>query len=47
VTEYCEGRELFNILLDKLYFPEEEACFIFYEIVSAVRAMHANNIMHR
>jgi serine/threonine protein kinase len=47
VTEYCEGKELFDIIVDKHYFPEEEAIYIFYEIVSAVRAMHANRIMHR
>lgn len=47
VTEYCEGKELFDVIIDRKYLPEEEACYIMYDIISAVRCMHANRIMHR
>jgi len=47
VTEYCEGKELFDVILDRHFLPEEEACYIFYDLLSTVRAMHANRIMHR
>ena len=46
-TYYCEEKELFYVIIDRHYIPEEEACYIFYEIASAVRCMHYNRVTHQ
>lgn len=47
VTEFCEGGELFEHILDKGTLSEKEAGLITLKIVSAIRHLHERNICHR
>lgn len=47
VTEYCEGGELFEHIIDKGTISEKEAANIILKIVSALRHLHLKNICHR
>ncbi|CAG9312657.1 unnamed protein product [Blepharisma stoltei] len=47
VMEYCSGGELFSELIKRNFFSEAKAAQIMYQIFSAVRYLHENNIMHR
>ena len=45
INEYCSHGELYSQI--KMRFSEEQLCFIFYQIFSALNYLHSNNIMHR
>ena len=47
VMEYAEGGELFDKIIEKKRFCEEEAKFYFYQMVSAVKHLHSLHIVHR
>ena len=47
VMEYCEGGELFQKLLQRHSFTENEAAKIMYQLLSAVAYCHSQNVIHR
>ncbi|CAD8093543.1 unnamed protein product [Paramecium primaurelia] len=47
VMELCEGGELFDRIIDKGHFSENEAKIIFLQIMQAVNYCHQNGICHR
>ena len=51
VMEYVPGKELFNLIMDKLdkqqNFSEREAAIIFRQLLSAVEYLHNKKIIHR
>lgn len=47
VTEYLEGGELFDRIVEQNYFSEEQACSIMEQILSAVVYLHKHNFVHR
>ena len=47
ITEYCAGGELFDAILEKGSFKEQEASFIMKQLLSAISYIHSNNIVHR
>lgn len=47
VMEYCPGQELFDVILARRYFNEEDAKPIFAQISRALYYLHSLNIIHR
>ena len=47
IMEYIQGQELFHYILLKKKISEEEACYYFSQIVSAVEYLHNLKIAHR
>ncbi|XP_059094775.1 myosin light chain kinase A-like [Tigriopus californicus] len=47
ILELADGGELFDKIIEKTRFQENEAKLYFYQIVSAVEFMHSKNIAHR
>ncbi len=47
ITELCEGGELFDMIVQKGTFNEEEAAWVMKQLMSAVNYIHTNNICHR
>jgi calcium-dependent protein kinase len=47
VTDFCEGGELFEYIIDRGSLPELEAATITTKIVSAIHHLHLRNICHR
>jgi calcium-dependent protein kinase len=47
VTEFCEGGELYDYILDKKKLKEKEAVTLIIKIVSAIKHLHDKNICHR
>jgi calcium-dependent protein kinase len=47
VTEYCKGGELFDKIVEKGTFLEEEAAHILKQALSCVMYCHTHNIVHR
>ncbi len=47
ITELCEGGELFDMIVEKGNFNEDEAAWIMKQLLSAVNYIHTNNICHR
>ncbi len=47
VMEYCPGEELFDVILARKYFTEEDAKPIFAQIAKALYYLHSLNIIHR
>jgi len=47
VMEYAPGRELFDVILERKYFSEEDAKPIFAQIASALQHLHSMDIIHR
>ena len=45
INEYCSHGELYSQI--KMRLTEEQLCFIFYQIFSALNYLHSNNIIHR
>ena len=47
ITEFCEGGELFDKIVEKGTFNENEAADIMRQLLSAVNYIHLNSIVHR
>jgi len=47
ITEFCEGGELFDKVVEKGNFKENEAAGIMKQLLSAINYIHKNNIVHR
>ena len=47
VMEYCEGKELFDYIVQKKNLTEREACRYFQQIINGVEYLHLSNITHR
>ncbi|KPM08452.1 serine/threonine-protein kinase SIK3-like protein [Sarcoptes scabiei] len=47
VTEYCQGGELFEQLVNKGRLSENNSRFYFNQIIDAVQYLHMNGIVHR
>ena len=47
VTEFCEGGDLFQEIVDKGPFREKYCAFVLYQILSAINHCHTLNIIHR
>ena len=47
IMEFCPGRELFDVILERKYFEESDARPIFAQIARALFYLHSLNILHR
>jgi calcium-dependent protein kinase len=47
ITEFCEGGELFDKIVEKGTLSEAEGAGIMKQLLSAVSYIHSNNIVHR
>lgn len=47
ITELCEGGELFDMIVQKGNFGENEAAWVMKQLLSAVNYIHTNSICHR
>ena len=47
IMEYCEGKELFDYIVNHKYLSEKEACFFFQQIIDGVEYLHLSKITHR
>lgn len=47
VLEYARGTELFDAILQKTRYPEQEARPIFEQVARALAYLHSLNIVHR
>ena len=47
VMEKCDGGELFDRIIEKGSYSEEEARVLFTQIMKAINYCHANKICHR
>jgi len=47
ITELCEGGELFDMIVQKGNFNEDEAAWVMKQLLSAVNYIHTNSICHR
>lgn len=47
VTEMCTGGELFDKIIDKGHFSEEEARVIFKQMMLALNYCHSQKVAHR
>jgi calcium-dependent protein kinase len=47
ITEFCEGGELFDKIIEKGSLTESEASEIMKQLLSAVNYIHSNQIVHR
>jgi calcium-dependent protein kinase len=47
VTEFCEGGELFDHIMEKGTLSEKEAAIIILKVVSAISHLHEKGISHR
>ena len=47
ITEFCEGGELFDKIVEKGSFSEAEAAGVMKQLLSAVNYVHTNSIVHR
>jgi calcium-dependent protein kinase len=47
ITELCEGGELFDMIVDKGSFNEDDAAWVMKQLLSAINYIHSNNIVHR
>jgi calcium-dependent protein kinase len=47
ITELCEGGELFDKVVEKGSFNEDEAASVVKQLISAINYIHSNNIVHR
>ena len=47
VMEYCEGKELFEYIVERKHLTEREACRYFQQIINGVEYLHLSNVTHR
>jgi serine/threonine protein kinase len=47
VMEYAPGTELFDVILAKRRYPEDEVKIIFAQVARALYYLHSINIIHR
>lgn len=47
VTELCEGRELFDEIIDRQRFTELEAAIVIKQILQAIAYCHEQKVAHR
>ena len=47
VTEFLEGGELFDRIIENDHFSEKDAAKIMQQLLSAVAYCHKHNIVHR
>ena len=47
ITEFCEGGELFDKIIELNAFSEVVAAKVMYQLLSAISYIHSNNIVHR
>ena len=47
IMEYCPGLELFDVILQRRFFQEEDAKPIFAQVARALFYLHSLNILHR
>lgn len=47
ITEYFEGQELFDMIIEEKRLTERRAALIFAEVCKAVAYIHAHSIVHR
>ena len=47
ITEFCEGGELFDKVVEKGNFSEEDAAGVMKQLISAINYIHSNKIVHR
>ena len=47
LNRYCKGGELFDEIIRRRWFSEEDAAYIMKQVLSAIAYCHENNIIHR
>ena len=47
VTEFCQGGELFERIVEAGYFSEKKAAKVMLQILLAINYVHKKNIVHR
>lgn len=47
MTELCEGRELFDEIIDRKQFTETEAAIVVKQILQAIAYCHDQKVAHR
>jgi len=47
ITELCDGGELFDMIVNKGNFNEDECAWLMKQLLSAVNYIHTNSICHR
>ena len=47
VVELCEGKELFDYIVDNQKLSEEVACLFFNQLIDGIEYLHTQNIVHR
>ena len=47
VTELCDGRELFDEIMDRKNFNEREAAMVIKQVLQAIAYIHGKNVAHR
>lgn len=47
IMELAEGGELFDLIISKWYFSEDEARFYFQQLLSAIDYCHRNGVVHK
>lgn len=47
ITELCEGGELFDMIVNKGSFSEDEAAYVMKQLLSSINYIHTSNICHR
>lgn len=47
VSELCEGKELFQLIVEDKIIGEDKCFPIFYELLNTINFLHENHIMHR
>ena len=47
VSELCEGKELFQLIVDDKIIGEDKCFPLFFELLTTINFLHQKNIMHR